>query len=109
MTEQDPEPFWCEHDDCNREATVECLNPASDSYPEWIEHLCVEHAVQSGFCYLCGTFWAGCEDFDFSPVWGVCPNCRESEWEEDDDGGLMLPAYYDDDQYADDSLDYEEE
>lgn len=34
------------------------------------------------------------------------PYFSGDDWEEDEDGGLMLPEYYDDDQYADDALDY---
>lgn len=107
------EQSLCEHEGCTAEATVECLNPGGEGYDEWTENLCSKHAVEEGFCCYCGNFWAGCEDFDFSPIPGVCPNCRESEWEddweEDEDGGLMLSPYYDDAQYADDALDWSDE
>ena len=78
----------CEYENCNEEAEVECSLPAFEEGEEdLVEHLCIKHAEESGFCICCGNFWAGCESYDFSPIKGVCENCicefEEPERDED--------------------------
>lgn len=94
---------------CDGDAVVDCILP-TETIPIELEHLCVEHAVLSGYCCMCGTFWAGVDSYDFIRIKGVCENCileiESEDWTEDDDGGLTLDPYYDDEQYANDALDW---
>lgn len=75
----------CQEPDCN-EPGVACFLPLCDEdeteEPDY--YYCSSHAAKNGFCFGCGNFWGGVEAFDFSPIKGLCPNCR-SELEEDDE------------------------
>jgi len=54
-------------------------------------NLCTTCAAQNGFCIICGSFCAGTEDYDFSPITGICGQCVEElryengEFDEPDD------------------------
>ena len=48
------------------------------------EFYCPDHAHGEGYCYSCGLFWAGVNEFDFSPF-GLCPNCEDEIRTEFDD------------------------
>jgi hypothetical protein len=96
--------------DTNPHPCAQCgsLDTEEYQYPEyeqqgktWVdtEYLCAEHASDY-FCIHCGNFWAGVESFDFSPIKGVCENCRV-EYEDDDDE-------YEDDGYYDFYTTYED-
>ncbi|MCZ7543326.1 MAG: hypothetical protein M5R40_07205 [Anaerolineae bacterium] len=74
--------------------TIPCMHPGCEAAGEPCylpledlpaEYYCAEHKDAHGYCWGCGLFWAGCEEFDFSPVKGLCPNCRD-EYEADQDG-----------------------
>lgn len=47
------------------------------------EYLCSVHAVERGYCYGCGRFFAGIDGFDFGP--GLCEDCRYEAAEEEED------------------------
>ena len=79
----------CEHKDCLHEA-IQCRLDVYDYEGDyhWLKEeyywYCAEHCQTEGFCYGCGEFWGGCEDFDFGN--GLCSNCRDefdSEFERD--------------------------
>lgn len=64
---------------------------AADVY----DYYCAEHCYKNGYCYACGQFWAGSEDFDFSRS-HLCSNCRYEEMEDDeyiDDGSYYSGPY----------------
>lgn len=58
-----------------------CGNQSDDvteySFPVDNHHLiaCPGCAADNGFCMICGYFCAGTEDYDFSPIKGVCGEC----------------------------------
>ena len=64
--------YVCQHFNCKEDADV--YHYTEDSPAEW---LCPEHAGDEGFCYGCGYFLAGTEDFDFSPSKGLCGQCLD--------------------------------
>lgn len=70
---------------CGQEDTVDVYQfPTEDT-----EHrFCADHAIENGFCYICGYFSAGMESYDFSPLKGVCGECvdvlRDEAGEYDD-------------------------
>lgn len=50
------------------------------------EDLCYDCGLATGFCVGCGSFCAGIESFDFSPVMGYCYECiQQLELIEPDD------------------------
>lgn len=73
----------CEAKDCKEKADVRChivdyeTEPAKDFY-YWY---CHKHAKEYGYCYLCGEFFAGIEEFDFPKIYGhipgLCPVCSD--------------------------------
>jgi hypothetical protein len=79
----------CQEDGCTGEAD-RYYYPDDDAF----DVLCVEHAVQAGFCFMCGNFWAGVEAFDFSRIAGVCPNCIHEFDEPEDDDDFGSVHYY---------------
>ncbi len=65
-----------------------------------ITYYCPSHCEQNGFCYLCGQFWSGGDEyFDFGG-YGVCSNCQHEfvEYDPDDfdDGGYWRDPYEED-------------
>lgn len=66
----------CEHEGCNR-LGVACqpCGYGEEAEPE-PEYFCSDHAFDHGYCYACGGFWAGVEDFEFSRN-RLCSNCRD--------------------------------
>lgn len=88
----------CEHiypnkKQCRSTDAVDCYLPGNyDGEPD--AHYCMKHIHSAGFCWGCGTFWAGCEDFDFNPL-GLCSNCRydpdlTGDYEDDEDDPLYM-------------------
>lgn len=78
----------CEEPGCNNINVTRCrLHDYKTNTDEW-NYYCFEHAYKNGFCWGCGEFWSGIENFDFHPS-HLCENCRESEYDddyEDEDG-----------------------
>ena len=74
----------CEHEGCNKtepeNTIIACHLIDYGDYkvePKDIYlYYCSEHATEEGFCWCCGEFWAGCEEFDFQPS-HLCPNCKD--------------------------------
>lgn len=64
----------CQHDGCESDGTF-CYLYDHDEERTIYEYYCSEHAQEHGYCYMCGNFWGGCEDFDFASS-GMCSNCR---------------------------------
>lgn len=88
-----------------------CTNSGSECFfPDSVKpdhYYCCSHAYKHGFCYGCGEFYGGIEQFEFPRAsfpggdlqeallhefWGnlegFCPNCSgeiEEEWREADD------------------------
>lgn len=87
----------CQHPGCPREG-VPCFLPdhGPDDPDDPDEWFCVDHAPEHGYCYVCGTFSAGMEAFDFPNIYGhypgMCPGCSDEtkaememiDFEEDD-------------------------
>lgn len=78
----------CQEPDCTNSGS-ECFYPDSDT-PD--HYYCCSHASKNGFCYGCGQFYGGVEQFEFPQFYGniegFCPNCSEEikeEWREADD------------------------
>jgi hypothetical protein len=65
--------------------------------------LCAKHAAKHGFCIRCGHFCAGIEDFDFSPVSGMCGDCAD-EFRCD----LAEEEDFDDDYFRDENDEYDD-
>lgn len=82
-----PQP--CEHEGCQSTDTQLYTYLGFDEDGKDVsEWLCIEHAIEAGFCYICGHFSAGMESYDFSQLEGVCGECVDmlrSETGEDDD------------------------
>ena len=90
----DNAPAWplkpCEHEGCaEQEATGYWYDYDTSKEPD--VYLCYQHVHDGGFCWACGGFWAGVEDFEFDRH-GLCSNCRHDpdynddiEYEDDDD------------------------
>jgi len=77
----------CEQNGCDEKA-IECsLNDDEDSK----FYYCPEHCYQNGFCFGCGNFFSGMEDFDFENPTHLCFNCRTEIEEEDEE----IPSYPD--------------
>lgn len=90
----DGTPHICEFDGCTSLETdrYEYPVPEDGVYPsEW---LCAEHAVEQGFCYGCGGFFAGTESYDFSPVKGLCYDCRSELDEPEGEGDADYYDFY---------------
>jgi hypothetical protein len=72
----------CEHKDCLAEGAVRCRLAIYDYEGGYyyirdeIYYYCADHCHEEGFCYGCGEFWGGCENFDFSP-YHLCSNCKD--------------------------------
>jgi DNA-directed RNA polymerase subunit RPC12/RpoP len=71
----------CEEPGCHSRNVVICRILADDCSKDIFYFYCREHCFKNGFCYWCGNFWAGCENFDFDPS-HLCSNCRD-EFEAD--------------------------
>lgn len=68
----------CEHPGCDEfEYLTELSNPWCDDDPHNGMTFCTEH-VPWGFCKVCGCFSAGCDDYDHSPIEGMCGPCVET-------------------------------
>jgi len=89
----------CEHGDCLNQAMQCHLTAYSDDYSEsWDDYYwyCTEHCKDKGFCWGCGEFWAGNEQFDFNRA-GLCSNCKdefdseEDEYDPECDYGEIYP------------------
>jgi hypothetical protein len=68
----------CEEPDCNIEG-IQChlsyYSFDSKENKEAYSYYCPEHATKNGYCWMCGEFWAGNEEFDLDPS-QPCPNCN---------------------------------
>jgi len=78
----------CDHKECLREdVELYILHPEDNNIE--LFHYCPDHAQENGFCWLCGEFWGGVEEFEFDPS-GLCPNCaydaRMEKHEDMDEG-----------------------
>lgn len=72
------EKHKCQHKGCTKDSDVVCIVPEQDNTGiQVIEHLCEEHAYESGYCVLCGEFWGGIETFDIDNPSHLCENCLE--------------------------------
>jgi hypothetical protein len=69
----------CQEPKCKHEG-VPCFYPDNETNiaDEWY---CPEHTFIHGFCYLCGGFYSGVENFDFPEYYGIvrglCENCSD--------------------------------
>jgi len=80
-----PEGKICEAEDCEQMAEVIChLIDYDDEHPngeDVFSFYCIKHAKENGYCYCCGEFWAGLEEFDFAENYGhlkgCCPICSD--------------------------------
>ena len=69
----------CEEKGCKQEGFYCHLSYYDDVKEETVDqgnYYCAEHASLNGYCWGCGEFQAGCENFDSEPS-GLCPNCRD--------------------------------
>lgn len=94
MNITEAEKHQCEHEGCNSTDTIQChlvdwQNVGMDNMEarDLYEWLCAKHATEGGYCWMCGEFWAGCEEFDFN-LSHLCPNCK---CEVDSDSGDYDP------------------
>lgn len=65
----------CQEEGCSKEG-FPCRLFDHEVQREFISYFCSEHAQQNGFCWYCGEFWGGVEEFEFEPT-GCCPNCKD--------------------------------
>jgi hypothetical protein len=47
-------------------------------YDETTVYLCYDHAVDAGFCYTCGGFYGGTEEFFHTGIRGLCSECKSA-------------------------------
>jgi hypothetical protein len=70
-------------------------------------YICFNHAKSIGFCASCGTFYGGCEDFDFNGSKFFCSDCLDELNHEiglDDEDEMGSDEGYD---YIDEMIDEE--
>lgn len=72
----------CEEKDCLEEAVRCHLVDYSGAEPQdCYYYYCTAHAPTNGFCYICGEFRGGLEEFDFAECYGnikgLCPHCSD--------------------------------
>jgi hypothetical protein len=73
----------CQHKGCEHEGQ-ECRLPDDAEPTEWY---CADHAQEAGYCYMCGGFFAGIENFEFGK--GLCEECDaqakadSEDWDDD--------------------------
>jgi len=69
----------CQHENCWKRNAVPCFlemqYTGESNKPDY--YYCGTHCHQEGFCWSCGQFWAGIENFDFSRS-GLCMNCEDA-------------------------------
>jgi hypothetical protein len=82
------EKFICEEPGCEEDAIICSLNDDEDTE----EHFCPDHCYKHGYCFGCGNFFSGCEDFDFNNPSHLCSNCRTDA--QNDDDGDWSGSYY---------------
>lgn len=81
----------CQDVHCDRAGDTICILDEDDRF-----YLCTIHAVESGFCYCCGTFIMG------STLSEVCDNCKDEirdNFGDDVDEDVDEDEYYDDESY----------
>jgi len=87
----------CEHKNCEEEEAIECIL-IDNLGNEHTEYLCSEHAYESGFCCLCGHFFAGFEWFDFPEahgnIRGYCDECSDMIRDECGENDREEDEYY---------------
>lgn len=66
----------CEHPGCKNPG-MECRSPEWDAEQILPEFYCPGHAVEHGFCFVCGEYNAGLDGFDILHI-GYCDHC----WDE---------------------------
>lgn len=79
-----PQVHQCEHEGCSSINTVQCCLPGDLDKGDIISWYCTAHCFEEGYCWSCGNFYSGCEDFDFHPS-RLCSNCRSELAEPDDE------------------------
>lgn len=89
------ESHICGCEGCDKTVTTACFYPDNET-EEPDHYYCYDHAFDQGFCYGCGRFYAGIEQFDFPEFWGnvrgYCEDCSDEiktscgEYDEDKDG-----------------------
>ncbi len=83
----------CQEEGCSEQGSA-CFLPDNETdTPNY--YYCYKHAKDNGFCYGCGSFWGGVEEFEFAPYWGnikgYCPHCSDEiktnlgEYDEEDE------------------------
>jgi len=84
--EDNEQPHPCDEPGCER-LGMACWLPNLEGpsvMDEPFGFYCSEHAGKNGFCWSCGQFWAGVEDFDLDPR-GLCSNCRDEYTDDEED------------------------
>ena len=68
----------CQVEGCENKG-IPCVlrwfNDEIGRYQTDVDYFCQDHCFEMGFCYKCGRFWAGVEDFEFSDT-RMCPECE---------------------------------
>lgn len=73
----------CKHPGCDATGFECCVLTGTDDDPP-VEYYCTDHAMQHGFCTVCGVFSAGMETFEFIHP-GVCDTCDDELRAENDE------------------------
>jgi hypothetical protein len=71
----------CQVEGCENKAIpcfIRWFNEDAGRYQTDVDYFCQEHCFEHGYCYACGRFWGGVEDFDFSTT-KMCPECEEAQ------------------------------
>ncbi len=75
----------CHEPLCNEHAHLFRYPELEDEESTTAVFYCRKHAVEHGFCEVCGTFCGGLESFEFGNQRGFCDQCWESIEAIDDD------------------------
>ena len=67
----------CEHEGCQSINTIDCEVEDFDTGEKHQFKYCAEHCQEEGFCYCCGGFFGGIEEFDFNNPSGLCGYCKD--------------------------------
>ena len=91
-----PEWGYCQVEGCGAPA-IPCYLPGNEQPDDPDDTVCCAHCGEAGYCWGCGTFCAGNEQFDFDPR-GLCENCRYDpdlgyEPEDEEDYGVWFDPF----------------
>ena len=81
----------CQQKGCKSIEVTECIIYDPIENKTYKEYYCPDHCFEHGYCYICGGFFGGIEEFEFNNKSQLCNNCDDmlktelGEYDEMDD------------------------